>query len=102
MRLVVQREDVVSRAALARDCALGMRSLHAELWLSLATADPMPKITQIQKSVEEKFSNAVRNQVWPYDPPHALASIEPELRLEVDEIRAKFMGRWAPPRTGVT
>lgn len=97
MRLVVQRENVIARAALAHDCATSMKALYADLYQSLSVVDPMPKITNIQKSVDEKVQNAISNKVWPYDPLPGEDDIASDLRKAVDDIRARFMDGWAPP-----
>lgn len=101
MRLVIQREDAVSRAALARDCAFGMRALYIELWQSLRAENPMPKIAEIQKSVDEKVQSAMTSKVWPYDPLPPNQDIEKELVSAINEIRGQFMASWAKPPAGV-
>ena len=100
LRLVIQREDVVKRALLARECARGMDALYLQLFRELASNEPMPQIRAIQKSVNDRVQDAVNNSVWPW---RALApdeDIEVELKSEVDRIRSKFMSRWAPPPPG--
>ncbi|MFN3658315.1 MAG: hypothetical protein ACK4UO_13765 [Pseudolabrys sp.] len=101
LRLIVQREDIVARALLARDCAQSMKALRASLWTALPATDPMPKITEIQRSVDDKVQNAIKNKVWPWEPLPSEELIQAELKLAVDEIRIKFMNKWAPAPPGV-
>lgn len=102
LRLVVQRENAVARALLARDVTQSMKALYAELWRALAEADPMPKITEIQKAVDGKVQDAIRNSLWQWDPPPPPETeIGDDLKSAVDQIRATFMARWAPPPAGV-
>jgi hypothetical protein len=103
VRLVVQREEVVARALLAREFARSINALYAQLWQGLAVADPMPKIVAIQKSVDERVEDAIKNRVWPYDPaPPPPAHIDGDLKKTVHQIRVQFMSRWAPPPPGAT
>jgi len=101
LRLVVQNEDIIARALLARDCAQSMRALRQQLWMALADPDPMPRITQIQRSVDDQVQNAIRNRVWPWEPLPSPDTIAAELAAAVDEIRTTFMSNWAPPAPGV-
>jgi hypothetical protein len=101
LRLVVQNEDIIARALLARDCAQSMRALQQQLWTALSDTDPMPKIAQIQKSVDDQVQNAIKNRVWPWNPLPPPRVIAVELTAETQEIRAKFMNGWAPPPAGV-
>ena len=101
LRLVVQNEDIIARALIARDCAQTMRALRQQLWISLSDADPMPRITQIQKSVEDQVQNAIKNRVWPWEPLPPPETIAAELTAAVEEIRTTFMNGWAPPPAGV-
>jgi hypothetical protein len=103
MRLFVQRENVIARAALAHDCATSIKVLYAGLHHSLSAEDPMPNITAIQKTVDEKVQSAISNKVWPYDPdplPEE-SDIASDLKKAVDEIRDKFMDRWSAAPPGV-
>jgi hypothetical protein len=101
LRLVVQREDIVTRALLARDCVQSMRALRQQLWISLSDADPMPRITLIQKSIDDQVQNAIKNRVWPWEPLPPSEEIATELKSMIDEIRTRFMNGWAPPPPGV-
>jgi len=101
LRLVVQNEDIIARALLARDCAQSVRALRQQLWMALADPDPMPRITQIQRSVDDQVQNAIRNRVWPWEPLPSPDTIAAELAAAVDEIRTTFMSNWAPPAPGV-
>jgi hypothetical protein len=101
LRLVVQNEDIIARALLARDCAQSMRALRQQLYIGLAEQDPMPRITQIQKSVDDQVQNAIKNRVWPWDPLPPPDTIAAELTATVDEIRTRFMSGWEPPPPGV-
>jgi hypothetical protein len=102
LRLVVQKENVIARGLLAKECAQSMSALWAQLYIALQKTDPMPDITSIQKSVDDQVQNAIRNKVWPMDwvplPPSDL--IRKELAAKIDEIRAKFVPSWAPPPPG--
>jgi hypothetical protein len=102
IRLVIQNEDVISRALLARDCAQSMKALKVELWKALPDSAPMPKITIVQKSVDDKVQTAVNNKVWPmsWDPLPPADQIAEELRTTVEEIRTKFMSHWSPAPPG--
>jgi hypothetical protein len=100
IRLIVQKEDVIARALLARDCAQNIKSLKLELWRALLEPAPMSKITIVQKSVDDKVQAAMNNKVWPWDPLPPEAEIAEELRTTVDEIRAKFMSKWQPAPAG--
>jgi hypothetical protein len=101
LRLVVQREDLVARALLARECARGMNSLYTELFQGLAADDPMPQIAKVQKSVDDRVLDAIKNKVWPFEPPPPpIAAIEHELNEAVDRIRSTYMNRWRPPPAG--
>jgi hypothetical protein len=102
IRLVVQREDVLNRALLARDCAQGMLESRAKLWAILPQKAPMPEITAIQKTVDDRVANAVKNKVWhpawkPLPPDQEIAA---ELNLAIAEIRARFMSNWDPAPPG--
>jgi hypothetical protein len=101
LRLVVQREDVVSRALLAREYARSVNALYAQLWQALAAADPMPQVLAIQKSVDDRVQDAIKNGVWPWNPPPPPpAVIDQDLKETVDRIRATFMPKWTPPPLG--
>ena len=101
LRLIVQNEDIIARALLARDCAQSMRALRQQLWIALADQDPMPRITQIQRSVDDHVQNAIKNRVWPWEPLPLPDAIAAELAAAVDEIRTTFMSNWTPPPPGV-
>ena len=101
IRLIVLREDVVGRALLARDCARRIRAQRAELWVVLRDANPLAKIAEIQKSIDDTVQDAIKNRVWAWDPLPPAAEMARELQTDVDEIRAKFMAKWAPPPAGV-
>lgn len=100
LRLFVQREDILARSLLARDCAHTMRSLYQELYVSLSDSDPMATVTKIQKSVDDQVANALRNKVWPWDPLPPSDELAPELKRTVDGIRDQFMSGWTPPPAG--
>jgi hypothetical protein len=102
LRLFVQKEDVLARALLARECAQSMRALRQELYVALADPNPMPMVTKIQKSVEDQVQNAIRNKAWPvsWDPLPPPELIERDLASTVNDIRATFMNSWAPPPAG--
>jgi hypothetical protein len=101
LRLVVQREDVIARALLARNCAQSMSVLYQQLLVSLSASDPMQKITEIQRSVDDQVQNAIRNKVWIWDPLPPQEVIADELKTAVDSIRTGFMTDWAPAPPGV-
>jgi hypothetical protein len=101
LRLVVQREDVIARALLAREYARSINAHYAQLWHALAADDPMPQILAIQKSVDDRVQDAIKNGVWPWDPPPPPPdSIDEDLKDMVDRIRSTFMAKWAPPPPG--
>ncbi len=96
LRIFVQREDILGRALLARDCAHTMRSLNQELYVALSDADPMPTISKVQKSVDDQVANALRNRVWPWDPLPPAEEMAAELKRTTDGIRDQFMNGWTP------
>ncbi len=101
LRLVVQREDVVKRALLAREYARAINASYAQLYQALATSDPMPQISVIQKSVDDRVQDAIKNGIWPWDPPvPPSAEIEVELRNAIVHFRTVYMPRWAPSPAG--
>jgi hypothetical protein len=100
LRLFIQKEDVIARALLARDCAHSMRALNQQLWIALADPNPMPAVTNIQKSVDDQVQNAIRNKVWPWDPLPPSEEIASELTAATDELRRRFMNTWSPPPPG--
>jgi len=102
LRVVMQREDVTARALLAKQCARNMQELNAQLWMALRLTEPMPQITVIQTSLGERVQNAISSGVWPWDPLPPPEDYAVELSKAVDDIRAKFMDKWAPPPSGVT
>jgi hypothetical protein len=100
IRLVVQHEKVERRALLARECAEAMKALYANLYAALPNPDPMAKIGEIQKSINEHVQNAIRSEVWPWEPLPDATRYSVELERTVTEIRLKFMAYWSAP-TGV-
>jgi len=95
IRLVVQQQNVLSRALLARDCSTYMRGLHLELWSALSDSEPLPKIREIQKKTMDKVQSAVLNQVWPYEngsPPQE--AYWDQRTKNVVDIRGQFMAGW--------
>lgn len=101
LRVVVKKQDVERRALLARGYALAMSESYAKLDQALADSEPMPQIRIIQKSVEDRYHDAINKGVWKWDPPFPpSAEIETELKETVDYFRSKFMSNWAPPPPG--
>jgi hypothetical protein len=102
LRLVVQREDVIARALLAKECAKAMSERWFKLYTVLDQPNPLRDIATIQESVAGDVQKAIANRVWPERwlplPPAEL--ISKELAAKVDEIRVKFMPSWAPPPPG--
>jgi hypothetical protein len=102
VRLIVQREDVVARALLAREYANNINALYKQLFEALSNSSPMPRILEIQKAVDARVNDAITRGFWPYDPPFPPdEDIEAELKAAVDGIRTKFMSKWDPPPPGV-
>jgi hypothetical protein len=97
LRVFVQKQDIIGRALLARDCAHTMRGLNLQLFNAFPDVDPMPTITKIQKSVDDQVANAIRNKIWPWDPLPPQSEFEVELKNTIDSIRASFMSGWAAP-----
>ena len=101
VRLVMRRQNVESRTLFAREYARGIKALYPQLYRALAERDPMPQILAIQKTVDDKVQDAIKNEVWPYDPPFPRSSdIEAELKAEVDFMRTTYMAKWGPPPPG--
>lgn len=96
LRVVVKQENVVSRALFARDIVRTMKSLNIELFAALPEPNPMVRITQIQKSINDSVANATKNGVWPYNPLPPHDTIAGELDRMTGEIREQFMSVWAP------
>lgn len=97
IRLIVQKQNVLSRALLARDCATKMRALDVELLTVLPERDPLPRIGDVQKKVLDRVQNAVMSEIWPWNgtPPTAMSAAD--LERSVNDIRARFMAGWNPP-----
>lgn len=102
LRVLVQKEDILGRALLARDCAQTMRTLYLQLYNALREPDPMPTITKVQKSVDDQVNNAMRNKVWPWDPLPPPEEILSELTVTIAIIRTNFMSGWTAPPPSVS
>jgi hypothetical protein len=101
LRLVIQRQDVVARALLAREYARSIDSLYAKLFQALATPNPMPVIADIQKSVDDRVQDAIKNGIWPWSPPlPPPEALDPDLDNMIDRIRADYMHKWTTPPSG--
>ncbi len=101
LRLVIQRQEVVARALLAKGYSRDMHALLQQLEGILRNPDPMPQISIIQKSVDDKVQDAIRNEVWPFEPPLPTATeIDRELGALVSRFRTSYMPRWAQPPAG--
>jgi hypothetical protein len=95
LRLIMQRQDVVIRAQHARMCAKKMKHLRNDLSKVLLHNNPMQEIAHIRKSVWDHVNEAIAEDIWPWDilvPPDEISA---ELNATVDEIRVRFMHRWA-------
>jgi hypothetical protein len=97
-----QNENIVARALLAQEHSQTMRTLYAELMIALRDERaPMARITAIQRTVATKVLDAIRNGIWPWDPPPPpQAAIAAALEVEVNSIRDKYMRQWDPPDPG--
>lgn len=101
LRVVVKNQEVERRALLARGYALAMTESFAKLDQALKAKEPMPELSNIQKSVEDRYTDAINKGVWKWDPPFPPSEeIEKELGQMVDYFRSKFMANWALPPPG--
>jgi hypothetical protein len=101
-RVVMKQQNVAARAVLAQEFAKGIKALHAQLFQVLPATDPMPQIIAIQKTVDDKVQDAIKNEIWPYDPPLPPPTLtDLPLKETVNDIRLRFMAKWAPPPPGV-
>jgi len=100
VRVIIHQENVAERAVFARDCSRTMKGLSIQLFALLSEPDPMSKITQVQKSVNDTVANATKNSVWPYNPLPPREQIEEELDKITDQIRQSFMPAWVPAPPG--
>jgi hypothetical protein len=97
MRVIIQQQNVTARALLAREYSRGFKASYAQLLQALAQADPMPQILVIQKSVDDRVQDAIKNEVWPFEP---LLPDNPAVRRRVNQdvvdFRTRYMGVWTP------
>lgn len=97
VRLIVKQQNAVNRALFARDCSKTMQKLYTDLYDALPESNPLPHIVPIKQAVIRAVREAVEKDVWPwYPPPPKGDDVERELSKQVADIRATFMGRWAP------
>lgn len=102
-RIVVARQDAITRAVLARECDRAMQRLYTRLYVALASPVPMARIGEIQKDVMVEVEKAIDKQVWPWNPPMPhMERIRRDLDTQLDDIRSKFMNQWDPPPPGGT
>ena len=100
IRLVVQQQNVAARALLAREYARSFKGFYAELLQALAQSEPMPQILAIQKSINDRVQEAIKNDVWPFDPPLPnTQDVKRDVLLTTDDFRTQFMHNWrsGPP-----
>jgi hypothetical protein len=101
MRVVVSQQDVVARALLAKEYARSINASYFELTRALAKPSPMADIENWQRSIDDRVQDAIKNDVWPFDPPAPRGPfVDKQLAIMVDEIREKFMPFWDPPPMG--
>jgi hypothetical protein len=95
-KIVVSQENVVARAVLAKEYARSITASYVELYKALAKAEPLPGITDAQKSIDDRVQDAIKNQVWPFvDNPFPSGEyVDRHVKTIVDEIREKFMHNW--------
>lgn len=96
IRIVVQREDVVGRALLAKNCSEDMKGLRVKLWKSLSQATPILEINEIDRVVQDRVQDAIEKRIWKWDSLPPPAEIADELTAAVNDIRGKYMHLWAP------
>jgi hypothetical protein len=97
IRLVVQQQNVAARALLAREYARGFKASFALLLQALAQSDPMPQILLIQKSIADRVQDAIKNDVWPFDPPLPnTPRVRRDVYMAIDDFRTRFMPIWQP------
>lgn len=102
IRLIIQRENVPARALLARECADNLKALHVKLLSYLSAENPMEKIVEVQKTVDDRVQSAITSRIWPWDPLPDEDIIYGELAKDINSIRVKFMGNWpAPPKGSI-
>ncbi len=68
LRVVMKNEDVAARSLLAREFSRGISASYLQLHQALASSDPMPQIRIIQKSVDDRVQDAIKNGIWPWNP----------------------------------
>lgn len=101
-RVIMKRENLSARAVLAKEFERNIKSLYRQLYLALPEPDPISRILEIQKMVDGRVDDAIRNAIWLYDPPIPPDNlIEAALKEAVNDIRVKYMRNWAPPPAGV-
>jgi hypothetical protein len=97
VRIVVQQQKATSRALFAVDCSKTMQKLYADLFTTLTDENPLPNIAPIKEAVMRAVKEAIEKDVWPWNPPQPkIDDINSELYDQVNDIRNKFMARWAP------
>ncbi len=97
MRVIMQQQNVTARALLAREYSKAFKASYAQLLQALAQSDPMPQIVLIQKSVDDRVQEAIKNEVWPFenllpDTPY----VQQQVFQAVADFRTRFMGAWTP------
>jgi len=103
LKVYVQRENVLERSLLARDCGQQLRKQQVNLYQILSKPEPMPDILRIQETIDRLIDNAMQNKIWRWDPLPRPTEIEQELECMIDELRVKFASKWRglPPGTAI-
>jgi hypothetical protein len=102
VRIVVQRQDVLKRALLVSEHRREMNALYIELYRGLELPEPVDNIAKVQSKVNDLVQSAIRAGIWPYDPPSPPEQeLEPDLTIEVERIRTRYMGGWKLPDRAV-
>jgi hypothetical protein len=101
LRLVIQRQDVLARALLAREYGNAINALYAQLYKALQSPEPMDGVLIIQKSVDDRVQDAIKKGYWPYSPPFPpTEDIQQELATMAADIRTRYMSKWRNPPPG--
>ena len=85
LRVAFNREEGQKRAVLARNCTKVLQQAEAGLPTALATADPMPALTEmLEKRIRPTVDRNIQESSWPWLP--FAPSIDDDVRKEVGDL----------------
>lgn len=101
LKIVVVRNDIVSRHSAIRSCDRQLQKASLVLEMALATPQPMRQLGDLQQNlINPLVDRATSDDVWPFSNPilpHDL--LQDEIEAEVGRLVRQYGGGWeAPPQ----